>query len=328
MIEFAGLLALVVAAGLFTCCGIAAWRMRRRVVAWAGASLMGCLAAIAAGASLLAILGLIRLDDRDAPLPHATIAATPSRIARGRAIADSYCGGCHAPEGPLSGGLELAGHLPLPIGSFVSSNLTPIGLLSGWSDGEIFRAIRNAVDAHGRWLIIMSYTNAGRLSDDDIDAVIAYLRSLAPAGVETRNPPDRLNLLGLVMLGAGLLPGGNPVLTGVVGAPPKAPTAAYGAYVLSYQDCRVCHGADLRGGVKGQLAPIGPDLDIVAGWTLGQFIATLRTGVDPQGHAIGPEMPWRQIGKLDDDELSAVYQYLTRRPATATSLSRNGSTDR
>ena len=63
----------------------------------------------------------------------------------------------------------------MPVGSFVSANLTPAGRLRGWSDGEIFRAIRNSVDADGRWLMLMSYTNAGKLSDDDILAVIAYI---------------------------------------------------------------------------------------------------------------------------------------------------------
>jgi hypothetical protein len=47
----------------------------------------------------------------------------------------------------------------------VSSNLPPAGQLSRWSDGEMFRAIRNSVDAEGRRLIVMSYTNASKLSD-------------------------------------------------------------------------------------------------------------------------------------------------------------------
>jgi hypothetical protein len=114
----------------------------------------------------------------------------------------------------LTGGLDIGEHFPMPVGSFVSSNLTPAGRLRRWSDGEIFRAIRNSVDADGRWLMLMSYTNAGGLSDDDIRAVIAYMRSLPATGEQTPDPPGRLSLLGLVMLGAGLLPSGKPVITG------------------------------------------------------------------------------------------------------------------
>ena len=85
--------------------------------------------------------------------------ATPGRIARGKVVADGFCSACHTKTGVLTGGLDISQDFALPIGSFVSSNLTPAGPLKHWSDGEIFRAIRNGVDADGRWLTIMSYTN-------------------------------------------------------------------------------------------------------------------------------------------------------------------------
>jgi hypothetical protein len=163
-------------------------------------------------------------------------------------------------------------------------------------------------------LIIMSYTNAGKLSDDDTRAVIAYLRSLPAAGKQTDNPPDHLNLLGVMMLGAGMLPKGKPVSTGIVTAPPRSPTLLYGKYILSYQDCRACHGDKLTGGVPGQLAPLGPDLSPVKGWKFEEFLATMRTGVDPNGHELGRQMPWRPIGRMGDEELRAIYEYLTHLP--------------
>ncbi len=238
---------------------------------------------------------------------------TAEQIRRGEAIAASFCGGCHAPNGALTGGRDIAQELPLPIGSFVSSNLTSAGL-SGWSDGDIFRAIRYGVDRDGRWLIIMSYTNAGKLSDQDLWAVIAYLRSLRPDGEPTPDPPDHLNLLGIMMLGAGMLPTGKPVSAGVVTAPPRAPTSDYGEYLVSYLDCRECHGAMLTGGTPGQLAPLGPDLSLVKTWRFEDFVLTLRTGVDPYGHQLGKQMPWQPISRLDDDELRAIYEYLAGLP--------------
>jgi hypothetical protein len=106
----------------------------------------------------------------------------------------------------------------------VSSNPTPTGRLKRCSDGEIFRAIRNGVGADGRWLMLMSYTNVGRLSDEDTRAVIAYVRSVPAAGEPTPDPPDQLNLLGVAMLGAGILASGKPVITSRIGTPPKGPT--------------------------------------------------------------------------------------------------------
>ena len=201
--------------------------------------------------------------------------------------------------------------LSIPIGSFVSSNLTPAGQLTHWSDGEIFRAIRNGIDADGHWLVIMSYTNAGKLSDEDVQPLIAYLRTQPAAGTATVDPPDQFSLLGFVMLGSGLLPTGKPVFTGVVTSPRKGPTAEYGEYISRYQDCRECHGADLNGGKPGQVGPIGPGLNLVKQWKLEEFIDTMRTGTDPYGHHLGDQMPWRFIGRMDDEELTALYEYLT-----------------
>jgi hypothetical protein len=52
----------------------------------------------------------------------------------------------------------------------------------------------------------------------------------------------------------------------------------------------------------------------VKGWKLEEFVATMRAGVDPSGHELSKEMPWQSIGRMSDDELSAVYEYLTHLP--------------
>jgi len=305
---------LIAAAALFFWASFRAWRAENRLVKWAGAGAAALLGTAASLLMVLTVAGLFRLHARTAPIPDLKVVATPERIERGQAIASSFCDACHSKSGPLIGGLDIGKDLGIPIGSFVSSNLTPAGDLSRWSDGEIFRAIRNGIDADGHWLVIMSYTSAGHLSDDDIEALIAYIRGRPAAGRPTANPPDEFSPLGFVMLGAGLLPAGKPVITGTIHAPPKSRTAQYGEYILSYQDCRECHGRDLTGGVAGQLAPIGPGLSLVKDWKLEDFVTAMRSGVDPGGHELGEQMPWRAIGKMDDDELGAIYEYLTHLP--------------
>jgi mono/diheme cytochrome c family protein len=283
---------------------------------WLGRGLTGVLALLSFLVCGAAVAGLYKEHMRTAPLPELHVDGGAEQVKRGQAIADSFCAGCHSPNGTLTGGEEVGKHLPINLGSFVSSNLTPAGALNHWSDGQIFRAIRNAVDANGRWLVIMSITNAGKLSDEDTHALIAYLRKMPAAGEATPEPPDHFNFLGLAMLGLGQFPSGKPVDTGVVTGPLKAPTIQYGEYILSFQDCRECHGKDLSGGVAGQLPPIGPGLSLVASWSRDEFIATMRTGKDPGGHEIGKEMPWRPIGKMDDIELTALYEYLTHMPGS------------
>jgi cytochrome c553 len=315
MLNIVVLVILLAGSALFVWLSVRAWRLKRAFARWGSLSLSVLLAGLFGATAVVMLIGLQKVHSRGAPVPDLTIASTAEQINRGHAIASTFCDACHSSDGTLTGGRDLGEHFPVPIGRLVTANLTPAGLLSRWSDGEIFRAIRNSVDADGHWLTIMSLTNASKLSDGDIRALIAYIRSVPAAGQPTPNPPDQLNPLGLLMLGAGILPAGKPVFTGTITAPSQSATREYGEYILSYQDCRGCHGADLTGGVPGQLGPIGPGLALVKDWKLEEFIATLRTGVDPSGHQLNNSvMPWRVFGKMSDDELSAIYRYLVQLP--------------
>jgi cytochrome c553 len=305
----------IAAAVLFAWLSLRLGSIKSLSLRWLGTGVTGLIALALSLICVTAAVGFYKQQySRSAPVPELKVEGSVEEIRRGQAIADSFCGACHSRNGTLTGGEDIGKHLPLDLGSFVSTNLTAAGPLKHWSDGQIFRAIRNGVDADGHRLIIMSLTNAGKLSDDDIRALIAYIRKQPTAGAVTPDPPDELNPLGLVLLGSGQFPSGKPVFTGVVVAPPKAETLEYGEYILSYQDCRECHGQQLTGGVQGQWAPIGPGLSLVSDWSREQFIATLRTGKDPSGHEIGERMPWRPLGRMDDVELGAVYQYLTHLP--------------
>ena len=307
---------LIAAAILLTWLGLRSWRAKRRFVRWVGAATASVLVVVLCLISGIAVAGLYKMQLRTAPVPDLKVEATSEQIRRGEAITESFCGACHSRTGTLTGGVDIGKDLSPRLGSFVSSNLTPAGPLNQWSDGEIFRAIRNGVGADGRWLVIMSLTNAGKLSDDDTRALVGYIRHRPADGQPTMDPPDAFNFLGLLLLGAGQFPLGK--FTGAITAPPKGPTMQYGEYILSYSDCRECHGAHLHGGVPGQLGSIEPDLNVVKDWTRAGFIATMRTGKDPYGHELSQQMPWRPIGTMSDDELSTIYEYLTRMPEVET----------
>jgi cytochrome c553 len=162
----------VATAALLIWSSIRAWRQKNSFLKWGAVGLAALLAAVVSLVSALTIAGLFKLYTRNAPVPDLNVAGTPKQIQRGQAIANSFCDACHSKTGPLTGGMDIGKDFPFPVGSFVSSNLTPAGQVNHWSDGEIFRAIRNGIDADGRWLTVN-----GKLSDDDIQALIAYIRS-------------------------------------------------------------------------------------------------------------------------------------------------------
>lgn len=292
-----------------------AWHARNKAVKWIGGIATSLLTLVVALVGVTMVLGIVKVSTpRSAPVPDLTVAGTPAQLARGEHIANSFCASCHSTANslPLTGGVDLGKDFPLPLGAYVSANLTPAGPLKNWSDGEIFRAIRNGIDRDGQVLFAMSGARGRHLSDEDIEAVIAYLRSQPTVASETPTPLDQYNALALIMIGAGAIPESEPPTTQAIAMPPKGPTAEFGKYILSYQDCVLCHGQNLTGGEPGQLAPVGPNLSMVKQWTQEQFITTLRTGTDPNGHVLnGKLMPWQNIGRMDDEELAAVHAYLT-----------------
>ena len=289
-----------------------AWRIRNAALKWLSVILSGLLTLVLAGVCLAMMVGFVKFySPAGTPPQDLKIAGTPEQIQRGQHLADSFCVSCHTTNGklPLVGGVDMGKDFPMPLGSFVTVNLTPAGPLKDWTDGEILRALREGVDRNGHKLMMMSNVNVRYMSDEDLQSVIAYLRSQPAMENPTQDPPDQPTLLAALMAGIGMLPSGNPPVTEAITAPPKGATAEYGQYLLSYQDCRGCHGADLTGGTSPFL-PKGPSLKVVKGWTQDQFISTLRNGVDPSGHKLSQAMPWRDLGKLDDDELGAIYKYL------------------
>jgi mono/diheme cytochrome c family protein len=123
--------------------------------------------------------------------------------------------------------------------------------------------------------------------------------------------------LTVVLIGAGVVEYEPKPVMEPVTAPPQVATAEYGRYMVSFSDCRDCHGQDLQGGKPP--APVGPSLQVVKGWTQEQFVKTIRTGVDPSGHQLKETMPWKTYARMDDVELAAIYLYLKNLPLAAVS---------
>jgi mono/diheme cytochrome c family protein len=307
-------LSLIAGAGLLFWLARRALRLRNPGARWGLALLASLPALLLAGLAALIGVGYVQFyRPRTAPATGLAVSANPERIARGAYLAQTTCAACHSRTGglPLSGGNNLADDLPLPIGVIVPPNLTPGGPLAEWTDEQIAQIIRNGLNKDGR-ATLMPTEMLRNLSDEDVAALIAYLRS-QPA-VQNASPPIAPSPLLAFFFGAGLVPVGTLPVAEPVAAPPREPTSAYGAYIVSYQDCRTCHGASLEGS-PGGLTPPAPNIRAIArAWSEAEFIQAMRTGVDPSGHAMQPPMPWEMIGKMDDVDLVALYAYLRSEP--------------
>lgn len=307
------LLLVIGAAVLFGWLTYRAVRARRLWVKIAGGIAAGLFTLVFAAVAVLGVVGLGKMNAATAlPVPGLKVAGTPEQVARGKYIAGLGCVGCHGvnEQFPLAGGTDMAGEIPMPIGAVVTANITPGGVLKERTDGELFRAIRQGYGKDGRLLAFMSQLSYRQLSDDDIQAVIAFLRSqdaVASAGPDG----DHINLLGaIVFFGAGMLPAPAPI-AGVIAAPPPGVTPEYGKYVATLGDCRGCHGPQMTGVAASALGPAVPNpRPFVANWTQAQFIQVLRTGTRPDGSQLAAGMPWQAAAKMTDADLAALYAYL------------------
>lgn len=289
-----------------------AWRSKRAPVKWVGVVAAGTLTLLFTLGTLVVAKGFFDLY-RPYPVAeaHVSIAGTPEQIARGEQLAAFLCASCHSPNGelPLSGGGNLSQESGLPLGDIYAPNITPAGRIQHLSDADIFRILRTGVDPDGR-LTAMGFFPVRHLSDDDASAIIAYLRQ-APA-VEGAPPPLNPSPLFLAFTGLGLVKADAATAQiQPVSAPPRAATKEYGEYVTNFGACRDCHGAALDGVAPPPAPPGAPNLTLIMPqWSQEDFFRAMRTGVDPTGRQLNALMPWKNIGKLDDVELAAMYEYL------------------
>jgi mono/diheme cytochrome c family protein len=272
------------------------------------------------GLLLVAGVGLygwasLRLNQSYTVQPEAVvIPGDAAALERGRHWVSVSCAACH--------GEDLAGTVIFDdpaLGHIEAPNLTrgQGGVGGDYGDGDWVRAVRHGVGRGGRPTLVMPADAFYYLGDEDLGAIIAYVKSVPP--VDRASGGYRLTPLGHLLLAAGAFgqildaeaidhTGPRPV------APAPGANAVYGEYIVRVLECRTCHGPELTGGKDPNPdAPPGPNLTQsgeLGGWTEADFIAAVRTGVTPSGRLLSEYMPWKYFGRMSDDELSAVWLYL------------------
>lgn len=294
----------------------------KKMFKWISIGLGSLVGLILLVALVMFFIGNARLNKTyDFPTSNIPLPTDEASLEFGKHRAEVLCAGCHGPD--LSG-IEnwfSAG----PLGTIDSANLTSGEGGFGretTSVEDYVRAIRHGIDPEGKPLFMPAVVSTANLSDEDLAAIIAYVKSVPPVDHITHG--RNFTPLTKIMLAAGML-GKLPVESVSheihITAPPKGVNKEYGEYMVDTNDCRVCHGPKLNGGPfpDPTITKISPNLTSggeLAAWTEEQFITTLRTGITPGGHNLDNEfMPWKDYSKFYDDELKAIWLYLHSLPA-------------
>jgi mono/diheme cytochrome c family protein len=203
----------------------------------------------------------------------------------------------------------------------VSSNITPdkeTGI-GNWTDAQIITAIRTGQKPDGSVIgPPMPIELYQRISDEDVRAVVAYLRTLKPI----KNTPEKSSYK--IPLHA--MP---PVHD--VQAPPKSDKVAYGGYLAGpLAHCMECHTPQQgprrdyqnmlgAGGFEFNIPGLGvfmsanitPDKATgIGSWTDDQIKAAITHGVRPDGTKLIPLMPFAEYAKMQPSDLDSIVAYL------------------
>jgi cytochrome c553 len=241
--------------------------------------------------------------------------AMPERLARPTAaqLADAErqarilgCLSCH--------GERLQGRMMFEAPNVVkvwAPNLTE--LAGRATDQQLAQAIRQGIGHDGRPLFVMPSPMYSHLADQEVAALIAYLRRLPRGRAQT--PGIEWGPIGRFALATGQLPDA----VGRVGQfrtrqpLDLGPDTAAGRRI-ALTACTECHGADLSG---GQPTPdiTAPDLAIAGAYDRDQFQRLLRTGRPPDGRDLGlmGEIARNDTRHLTDAEIDQLHDYLQAR---------------
>lgn len=287
----------------------------------------------------------------------AASAASSSTILRGEYLVRSVagCGECHTPR-DASGALDqsrwlagVANRFDLvpdddTMGGISAPNLTPAGLAT-WSDADIERAMLDGVSQDGSPLFpVMPYYAYHNMTAADAQAIVTYLRALAPVAGTT---PPRQPLPVAFDAPAPPVPESAIPQTTLAAGLPEYEAAVRGRYLAGEVGfCLDCHTPwrlgqsqplDLTrvfgGGrafsshdwVVPPPAPsvvwsydVTPDPTGIAGWTADDVVQVLAEGTTPGGSPLCRPMPTGPIGAfggLTADDAHDIGVYLTTIPA-------------
>lgn len=281
------------------------------------------LAALGAGAMILMAAGTAFAQSTD-----------EAALARGEYLVNTVmaCGNCHTPKGPegdlpdrhLAGGLEFD-EVPFHVWA---SNITPDAEtgIGAYSDDDLRKAIVEGVRPDGTPLAaIMPSSFYHVLTEADLDAVIAYLKSVPAVRSEMPVPEYKIDIKAHPFPGAD-----KPIPESERAGDP----VREGFYLATIAHCMECHttrnergepdpvgglgagGFELRGPWGVTIAAnITPDEETgIGAWTDEEIKTAISKGTGKDGKPLAPPMAFYAYANMTPEDLDAIVAYLRTIP--------------
>ena len=265
------------------------------------------------------------------PIPAG--ASNGAQLQHGRdVVIEGDCVSCHTRNAgePMAGGLGMQ----TPFGVIYSPNITPDNDtgIGRWTPEQFYRAMSRGIDAHGQPLYpAFPYVYFTRLSRQDTDAALAYLKTIPP--VRYTPPGNRLPFPLNIRF---LVNGWNLLFFRPApfrGDPTRSAQWNRGAFLVTGPGhCGQCHtpanflGANENdrafqsGSLENWVAPdlTGNPRKGLGSWNAAEIMAYLQTGRNDRAQAGGPmaEVVSYSTSLMSEADLAAIATYLGALPAS------------
>jgi mono/diheme cytochrome c family protein len=262
-------------------------------------------------------------------------ALAQSPVERGSYLVNGIltCGNCHTPKGP--GGVEVRDKLhsggsiewDTPTFKVKGSNITvdPDTGIGKWSDADIKAAIQQGKRPNGTPIApIMPFAFYKVFTPGDLDAVVAYLKSVPASRNEVQTPVYK------AAMHVDAVPNADkPMSEADMRDPVKR-----GFYLVTIGHCMECHTPMIQGGVrdfrnsygKGGFRFTGPFGESfsrnitshrekgIGAWTDDEIKRAITQGVRKDGSKLKPPMGYDWYARMTDQDLNAIVAYLRTVP--------------
>lgn len=259
-------------------------------------------------AALLAVAGCSQPGQQAVPPPFGfdgSAAATASaRLEHGKRLVRLL--GCQSCHGENLQGTNVTADDP-DFGDMNASNVAL--LLPSYSDAQLERLIRHGEPKDGRTFWFMASESFQFIGDDDLAAIIAYLRTIPPGGKAM--PPLRFGPGFRRAQASGEMQPAKDLVARFKAETPVdlGEPHAYGRW-LAQAVCSECHNARLDG-----YPDFTPDLDVAAAYGFEGLDRLISTGQSLDGRDLGmmSETAKARLHLLTASERKALFEYLLAR---------------